>query len=84
MSEVLADFWVGTMYSNWVLIPEPILDLAQVTPQGGGLIARFARHTQQLGPALANLLSQHSTSSRAYTDIDTQVLFVAVLWWLTC
>ena len=65
MGKVFADLWVRTKRSNWVFIQEPILDLAQVTPWGGGLIAHFVRHTQQLGPALTNLLSQHSTSSIA-------------------
>lgn len=31
------------------LMPELILDLARVRPEGGGLMANFAVHTQQLG-----------------------------------
>lgn len=65
----LADLWLWTLSGTCALMLEPILDLAQVTPWGGGLMAHFARHTELLGPAQTNLLSQHSSlCSRSYTQ----------------
>lgn len=75
---VLADLWLWTLNGTSAFTPEPILDLARVTAQGGGLMAHFARHTELLGPHRPPCcLSTPPPHSRGkHTHTHTNVLYV--------